>query len=65
MEMTRKTVGTLVHADGVNLCGDNTGRVKTKLSLCLTYYAIGHEGVGGSAYIDPHFFTSALAGGEW
>jgi hypothetical protein len=29
--------------------------VKVKLSLCLTTYALRHEGVLGSGSIDPHF----------
>jgi hypothetical protein len=30
-------------------------RVKVKLSLCLTNYAIHHQGLWGSGCIDPHF----------
>jgi hypothetical protein len=33
-----------------------TGKVKkVKLSLCLTDYALRHEGVWGSGCIDPNF----------
>jgi hypothetical protein len=42
-----------------------TGKVKVKLSLCLTikHYAItGYGGVDVWIHI---FFTSALAGGQW
>jgi hypothetical protein len=35
------------------------------LSLCLTNYALRHEGVWGSGCIDQIFLTSALVGGEW
>jgi hypothetical protein len=31
------------------------GKVKVKLSLCLTNQALRYEGVWGSGYIDPHF----------
>jgi hypothetical protein len=31
------------------------GKVKVKLFLCLTNWALRHEGVWGSGYIDPHF----------
>jgi hypothetical protein len=37
---------------------------KVKLSLCLTNYALRHEGVWGSGCVDQHFLTSALAGDE-
>jgi hypothetical protein len=36
-----------------------------KLSLCLTNYALRHEGVWESGVIAPPFLTSALVAGEW
>jgi hypothetical protein len=35
------------------------------LFLCLTNYAIRHEGPWGSGCIGQVFLTSALVGGEW
>jgi hypothetical protein len=35
------------------------------MSLCLTNYALLHEGVCGSGCIDARFLTLALVGGEW
>jgi hypothetical protein len=41
---------------GIFLSGGNVkGKVKVKLSLCITNSALRHEGVWGSGYIDPHF----------
>jgi hypothetical protein len=36
--------------------------VKVKLSLCLTNWALHHEGVWGSGCIDPHFFGRPYVG---
>jgi hypothetical protein len=40
-------------------------RIQVNLSLCLTKWALCHEGVWGSGCIDPHILASALSRGEW
>jgi hypothetical protein len=41
------------------------GKGKVKFFLCLTNLALYREGVWGSGYTEPYFFTSELFGGEW
>jgi hypothetical protein len=40
-------------------------KVKVKLSLCLTNYALHHEGIWWRWRYSSTLFTSALDGGEW
>jgi hypothetical protein len=43
---------------------NNQCHIKLKLSLCLTNYALLHEGVWGSGCIDPHFLDLGISW-EW